>query len=143
MYLLKEVYKELVDVIFDSKVEQGFILGSSENIECVNHSFHIPAIAETKYYYEADYNKANQIIKNWYRQGICFTGFIHSHPMGCINFSNSDLVFAGKLLDCFDMPFLWFGLIVDTEKTPEIKFFKIWKESGSLHFHDEKIEIVN
>lgn len=137
------VYRELEQTFLNDKHEQGYILGSKECLDEIDCCKLLPAIQSGDYYYVPDNHFADITIRKWAEDNICFTGFIHSHTKGQMNFSANDILFADKLLDSYRIPYLWFGLAVITEENEvSMVFYRIYKKNAQLILHPETIKII-
>ena len=111
-------------------VEQGFILGCRSRLDRIDVCEQVPAVRAGLYFYSPDTGAATETVRRWADQEICFCGFIHSHRTDKREFSEPDIEFAERLLANFRMPYLWFGLLVITEKKKEILFYKVYSKDG-------------
>lgn len=137
------VFWELKQTFLYGGYEQGYILGSKEFLERIDCCKLIPATHSGEYFYTPDNHSANLTIREWAEDNICFSGFIHSHTKGRMDFSDNDIIFANKLLDSYRIPFLWFGLAVITkENDVSMMFYRIYKEKGRLLLNSDTIKIV-
>ena len=138
------VFCELKQTFLNDRCEQGFILGSKECLNRIDCCKLIPATQSSEYFYTPDNHFADNTIRDWAEANICFTGFVHSHTKGQLDFSDSDLIFADKLLESFCVPFLWFGLAAITgENNISMTFYRICKRNGQLILNPDTIQIIN
>lgn len=137
------VYSELEHVFLLDKHEQGFILGSMQDYNSIDFCKLIPARQSGEYFYTPDNLVANMSIWKWGNEGICFSGFIHSHTKGQKIFSEDDILFCHQLLSNYRVPYLWFGLgIITAEKTIKTKFYKACKQHEHLLLHPVAVKII-
>ena len=137
------VYREIEQAFLNNANEQGCILGSKKCLDEIDCCKQLPAIQSGDYYYVPDNHFADITIRNWAEENICFTGFIHSHTKGQMYFSDNDILFANKLLESYQIPFLWFGLAVITEEHDvSMMFYRMYKEKGRLLLNPETIKTI-
>lgn len=122
---IKETFKE-------NSFEQGFILGCTSRLDFIDTCTQIRAVQAGLYFYSPDAKEATEAIRNWREQGVCFCGFIHSHMTNKKEFSENDILFAKKLIQNFNMPYLWFGLMVITEDKAEATFYQLLYENSEV-----------
>ena len=130
LQIKSDVLHDLKTLVISDEKEQGFVLGSTSNFECIDRAAMIPEKESGPYFYIPDSNYANGIIRNWAENNICFSGFIHSHTKGNRSFSQNDLKFAEQLLSRYQVPFLWFGLAVVEENSVEILIYKFYQRGS-------------
>ena len=125
----EEVFRMLAEVFRQSKQEEGFILGSTSRLDCLDCCEQIPAVRAGMYFYEPDAIYANEAIRRWAKQGICFCGFIHSHITDQPNLSEADIEFAKCLFQAYCLAGMWFGLAVVYHEMVVYKFY--WVTGGN------------
>lgn len=113
-----------------SSYEEGFLLGCSTQINHLTHAVHLPSSNSGLYHYEPNSAQARQLIRIWADLGICFCGFIHSHVRGKRELSEDDLEFAETLIRAYNVPLLWFGLAVISDKTTRFIFYSLTLKNG-------------
>lgn len=137
------VYRELEQTFLLDTYEQGCILGSKEHFNSIDCCKLIPASQSGDFFYVPDNCVADFAIREWADEGICLSGFIHSHTKGQMDFSEDDILFASQLLNSYRVPYLWFGLgIVTTGKEVEMRFYQILKKDAELVLNPAVVQIV-
>lgn len=127
----KEILQQLRQSFSLSHVETGFILGTYSCLEQLEYCYQIPAVQAGIHYYSPDIVIANKKIKEWTEVGICFCGFIHSHVVKKVDFSNGDIEFAKKLMNSYRLPVLWFGLgVVNDDCEVDIYFYSVTQQNN-------------
>ena len=134
LQIKSDVLHDLKTLVISDEKERGFLLGSVSNYECIDCATMIPAKESGPYFYMPDSNYVNGIIRNWATNGICFSGFIHSHTKGNMSFSQNDLEIAEQLLSRYQVPFLWFGLVVVDENSVELLIYKLCQRGSDTVF---------
>ena len=94
-------------------IEQGCLIGSSQYLNEVDQFIPIPGMAD-KEYFIPEINTANENIAHWMEEGICFCGFIHSHPNGAGFLSQADRLAIESWVLAANLPFLCFGVVDGT-----------------------------
>lgn len=107
-------------------------MGSDTDLEQLNRCRQVSAVQAGVYFYTPNTDEANEIIRNWAEQNICFCGFIHSHVAGKKDLSQNDIEFAKQLFNAFRLPVLWFGLgIVDANEV-HFRFYSIKSKNDDV-----------
>ena len=140
LYIKSDILHDLKTQILADEKEQGFVLGCTSSFDCIDRVAMIPEKESGPYFYMPDSNYANGIIRNWAKNNICFSGFIHSHTKGNRSFSQNDLEFAEQLLSQYQIPFLWFGLAVVDENSVEILIYKLCQRGSDTAFEQMPYE---
>ncbi len=76
--------------------EQGGVLGGKNGI--ITHFYLDNGAERNSFYYKPNVQALNEVIENWYNDGIDFLGLAHSHPKGKALLSASDISFAEQLI---------------------------------------------
>ena len=103
--------KTLKKGIASTAVEQGFLLGCSEDIYLIDRVSIAPCKYSKATEFVVDAQLANEFIAKWSKEGVLFCGVVHSHVGGSTVFSEEDQRFVKMLHENFNLPFIWFGLI--------------------------------
>lgn len=130
--ICKDVLRKLTEVFRESSQEEGFLLGCTSRLDCLDCCEQIPASRAGMYFYEPDVACANKIIQCWASQGTCYCGFIHSHVMGKNALSIADIEFAKRIYAAYHLPELWFGIGVVGEEKVEYLFFSVTRDNGDI-----------
>lgn len=125
LVIQEEILEKMREIFVFGKEEQGFLLGSASCLNQLDNCYQIPAVQAGIYFFEPDVSAADSMIRNWAKQGICFSGFIHSHIVEKNDLSIPDIEFAKKLFCAYELPVLWFGLALVKKNTVEFKFYAV------------------
>lgn len=128
--ITESVLTSIIKATEDCSVEQGFILGCTSRLDRIDVCKQIPAVQAGLYFYSPDTEAATKAVRRWAEQEICFCGFIHTHRTDKKELSEPDIRFAKELFSSFEMPYLWFGLLVITEEEKEIMFYRLYSKEG-------------
>ena len=79
-------------------MEQAAILGMDRETGVVTHLHLLNSYAGTDSSFNVESQEVNEVIQAWFRNGVCFSGFIHSHPTGVQTLSKFDLAYARRIL---------------------------------------------
>ena len=138
----KTVLKQIEDCFLSKDTEQGFLLGSKQNLEKIDMCCPVPVEQVSTYFIIPDAERADWQIKDWQRRKVCFCGMIHSHICPKEDLSEADRTFAEQLYKGYRIPVLWFGLgIVKTSKV-EFKFYRVEQKNQKILIRLEKYEVV-
>ena len=119
---LVEAFRELdiyvagsvVDLIVDrgrrNSCEQAWLIGSSSFLNQIDCVASVAGTSDSDQFIP-DMDMVNDIIAQWREAGICFCGFIHSHPMGPGFLSGSDIRAMEAWVTAVRYPFMNFGLV--------------------------------
>lgn len=132
LIIRKTVLHQLEQTFKSCDVEQGFILGCSSRLELIDSCCQIPALQAGMYYYYPNTSKADEIINNWAKQGICFCGFIHSHVVKNYQLSFEDIEFTKKLFQTYKLPIMWFGIGVVLFNSVDLCFYRVQERNDSF-----------
>ena len=125
LVIQEEILEKMREIFVSGKEEQGFLLGSESCLNQLDRCYQIPAVQAGIYFFTPDVSAADSMVRNWARQGICFSGFIHSHIVEKNDLSVPDIEFAKKLFRAYELPVLWFGLALVKKNTVEFKFYAV------------------
>jgi len=106
-------------------IEKGFLLGSSNKLTYVDHCYDLPAIDAGLHFYEPDPVLADQAIRGWADQGVCFCGMIHSHVVDKHELSENDIEYAKVLYSAYHLPILWFGIGILHSDNIDFRFYSV------------------
>lgn len=129
----EEMKKTLKKGITSTAVEQGFLLGCSEDIYLIDRVEAMPCKHCTATEFVADTKLTNAIINRWSSNGVLFCGVAHTHVGGSTFLTKEDETFVNMLHHSFNLPFIWFGLIVE-EKPYKVLLLK-QVDKGFLDLH--------
>lgn len=129
--ITEETLTEIKRVFLSQKEETGFLLGSASRLNRLEHCCQLPAKQAGMYFYTPDENAADEIIRKWSEQGICFCGMIHSHLVPKENLSDHDIEYAKMIFQAFSLPVLWFGIGVMSSDSAKFHFYSINETTGN------------
>lgn len=130
----EQVKVDLLRIYSDSAVEKGVLLGCTTSLNRLEKCCALPARQAGLYFYTPNTHAADEIIRTWSEQGICFCGLIHSHITEKDDLSDADIVYANKLIKTFTLPVLWFGLALVHGKQVVFRFYAVTNNSsGKTH----------
>lgn len=121
----REVLRQLTEAFWESGQEEGFLLGCTSRLDCLDHCEQLPAVRVGLHFYEPDSEQADRIIRRWAEQEICFCGFIHSHVADKSDLSEADIEFAKRIYKVYCLPQLWFGIGVVGAGRVEYIFYSV------------------
>lgn len=125
----KTLLNNIKEMFLNKDYEQGFLLGCSSCLEQLEHCYYVPTVCANRHFYKPDVCVANEAIKQWSKQDICFCGFIHSHVIEKYELSINDVVFAKRLFSAYNLPMMWFGIGVCVGFEVKIHFYIIMRNS--------------
>lgn len=129
----KAVLKRMEDCFLAEGTEQGFLLGSKQNLKQIDVCCQLPVKQVGTYFITPDEEQAGQQIEDWKNKKICFCGMIHSHVCLKEDLSEADVLFAEQLYRGYSLPFLWFGIGVVKNSGVKFKFYRAeWKNEKIL-----------
>ena len=139
----KDVMEDISTNFFKCDVEKGFLLGSSNDLTHIDHCFDLPAMDAGLHFYEPDPVLADNQIRHWAGQGVCFCGMIHSHVVDKQELSVNDIEYAKVLYTAYHLPLLWFGIgIVYTDKV-DFRFYSVSESEGQINITLEEYQVEN
>ena len=106
----KSIADQLEEYLVKQNVEQGCLIGSSCYLNQIDRFAPVPGIADENHF-TPDMKAVNRQIEQWAKEGICFCGFIHSHPNGARFLSQSDHQAVESWVCATKLPFLSFGVV--------------------------------
>lgn len=128
LIIKKELLYNMAGIFCSKTEEQGFLLGSRSKLNGIEYCKYLPANKCGKYYYEPNAEAANEIIRTWEEEGICFCGLIHSHVVDKKELSENDIDYAKVLCNIYGSPVFWFGIAVIEERNIDFIFWAVIKE---------------
>ena len=137
----KNVLEDISTAFCKCDVERGFLLGSSDDLTHITHCFDLPAMDAGLHFYEPDPVLADNQIRQWAGQGVCFCGMIHSHVVDKQELSENDIEYAKVLYSAYHLPLLWFGIgVVHSEKV-DFRFYSVSETDGQVSITQEEYQI--
>ena len=124
----KELLYDMTEIFCSKTEEQGFLLGSRLKLNCIDYCNYLPAHKSGKYYYEPNAEAANEIIRTWEEEGICFCGLIHSHVVDKKELSENDIEYAKVLCNTYGLPVFWFAIAVVEKRNIDFIFWSVKEE---------------
>lgn len=109
------VYKEMISYFSQGVCERGCLVGASQFLNCIDAFAPVPGLSG-KDYFAPDMDAVNRQIAHWADLGICFCGFIHSHPDGAAFLSYADHIAIESWVRAANLPFLCFGVMGEAAK---------------------------
>lgn len=141
LHIKKKVLLKISETFCGCDVERGFLLGSSNDLTCVDHCYDLPAMDAGLHFYEPNPVFANEVIQCWANQGVCFCGMIHSHVVDKQELSENDIEYAKVLYSAYHLPLLWFGIgIVHADKV-DFRFYSVSKSGGQVNIAQKEYQI--
>lgn len=142
MTITNTVSETISSTFICSDTEKGFLLGSSRRLSCIDNCAELQELNAGKYFYEPDPTLANEIINRWRKNGVCFSGFIHSHVVPKMELSEDDIEFAKRLFSSFKLPVLWFGIGILCNEKIVFKFFSVQEIEGQIEIGPEEVNFT-
>lgn len=143
MLLINKMILENISTAFCMcDVEKGFLLGSSNELTYVDHCFDLPAMEAGLHFYEPDPVLADQAIRRWADQGVCFCGMIHSHVVDKQDLSVNDVEYAKVLYSAYQLPILWFGIGIVNANKVDFRFYSVseFGEEVNIVLEEHQVE---
>lgn len=115
IYITQNVYNNIISLLGTKKPELGGMLGWKENQDVIDEFvFDKDAkVGSAEYSPNTDY--LNKIIQyEWEKSGIYLAGFVHSHPYNFSSLSSADVEYATRILQAFDMEYLFMPIITSS-----------------------------
>lgn len=107
--IARTIAEQIAGYFAGQPMERGCMIGSSRYLNRIDHVAPVPGIADRDRF-TPDMDAVNARIAAWRDRGICFCGFIHSHPDGPGVLSGADRAAIERWVRAADLPFLCFGL---------------------------------
>lgn len=104
LFITREVYEQIMDKLGTEKPELGGMLGWKED-ELMIDTFVFDKNAQVSHVeYTPNVEFLNGILQNeWERDGVNLAGFVHSHPNDFGLLSQSDIDYARRIMETFDL----------------------------------------
>lgn len=129
----KAAFQTLMSYFSKDDCEQGCLIGAGRVLNCVDVVVPVPGSAGEEHFVP-DMDEVNRQIAIWAEEGICFCGFVHSHPDGKSFLSGQDRIAIESWLRSSDLPLLLFGVVFFLRKRRKLKLFIAWHdENGELN----------
>lgn len=141
LHIKKDVLLKLSAAFRKCDVEKGFLLGSSNDLNYVDHCFDLPAMDAGLHFYEPDPAWADKAIQRWVNQGVCFCGIIHSHVVDKRELSENDIEYAKVLYSAYHLPLLWFGIGIVHANKVDFRFYSVSESGGQVNITQEEYQI--
>ena len=109
MNISPNIYKQCRETLL--KPEMGGILGCDENGNIIAYHFDDTGCSDNHNEYSPDTERLNEVIREWYDQGIYFAGFIHSHGIRP-RLTCGDLAYVDKIKEACGMEQLFMMIYV-------------------------------
>ena len=106
----REILDEIKAHFLSHPVEQGFLLGCTQDLEQADQCCLLPAEHAGMFCITPDAAETERLIHRWAEEKICFCGMVHSHLKADEELSRADRRFAEKLVQECQLPVLWFGV---------------------------------
>ena len=139
----KEILGKMAAVFSTSQQEQGFVLGCSARLDCVDTCEQIPAIRAGLHFYTPDASYANQVIQNWSEVGVCFCGFVHSHIVNKPALSEADIEYARSMFQVYRLPVLWFGIGLVQKQNVDYHLYSVTTQNDKVHISSVALKAGN
>lgn len=138
----KTVLKQIENCFLSKDTEQGFLLGSKQNLERIDMCCPVPAKQASTYFITPDAERANRQINDWRKQKVCFCGMIHSHVCRKEELSEADRAFAEQLYRSYQLPVLWFGIGIIKSSRVKFKFYRVEQKKQRVLISLEEYTVV-
>lgn len=139
VYIHKNVYDEIRNVLGMKKPECGGVLGARPNEPISKFYFDVSGIS-TEDSYTPDYEKINEILEAWAEEGIQMVGMIHSHGNEGNFPSCGDLYYCEQILRSNPV-ISEFLLPIVTVEPFEVFIYRICFD-GKLHVSADSYQLV-
>lgn len=139
----KNILENIATTFCECDIEKGFLLGSSKELTYVDHCFDLPAMDAGLHFYEPDPVLADQAIRHWADQEVCFCGMIHSHVVDKYELSENDVEYAKMLFSAYHLPILWFGIGIVHADNVNFRFYSVSRSGGQINITLEEYRVEN
>ena len=139
----KDVLSRISEAFRESAVEQGFLLGSGQDLSHIDYCFNLPASDAGLHFYEPNPIEADNAIRRWGQLGVCFCGMVHSHVVNKMDLSENDIEFAKALYSAYHLPVLWFGIGIVSADIIVFRFYSVLKTDEQVIISPETYQIKN
>lgn len=139
----KKVLEEISAAFGKCEVEKGFLLGSDSTLNHINYCFDLPASDAGLHFYEPNPICADETIRCWANQGVCFCGMIHSHVVDKQDLSVNDIEYAKVLYSAYHLPVLWFGIGIVHANKVDFRFYSVSESREEVNITLEEYQIEN
>lgn len=119
LHLTPEVFAQIKETIGSRKAETGGILGGNRTTSEVTHfCFDEVPHKHSSVAYTPNIALLNKVIKSeWKPQGIEYLGSVHSHPPNYRHPSFGDKIYARRILDVMELPYLLVPIVMTIADT--------------------------
>ena len=140
MLVSKKVYYQMISCP-NIPPESGGILGTSNGIIINQFVFDRGLVVNNSCIYSPNTIYLNQVIKEWERQDIKFSGIFHTHAIQWPTLSNGDKYYIAKVLNALypGIQKLYFPLVFPGKN---IKAYLAIKEKGNIVIDEDYIKII-
>lgn len=137
MYILKEIYEQMLYGMYAVPPEAGGILGEQQGV-ITNVYFDFSSKEKNRAIYIPDVNLLNKIICEWRSEKINFIGMFHSHLKHADTLSCEDVRYVTSVMEGIrdQVEFLLFPIVIPQHK---IIFYKVFR---SLEIAIENVFII-
>lgn len=125
LLITRKVLEDISTAFCKCNVEKGFLLGSDSSLNNINYCFDLPAANAGLHFYEPNSIIADETIRKWANQGVCFCGMIHSHVVDKQDLSVNDVEYAKVLYSAYQLPILWFGIGIVNANKVDFRFYSV------------------
>jgi proteasome lid subunit RPN8/RPN11 len=143
--LTPAVFEHIRETIGMKKAETGGILGGCRETGEVTHFFFDEAASEQSgVAYTPNNTTLNNVLKTeWRPQGIDYVGSIHSHPPYYRRPSLGDEVYAKRILEALDLPYLLCPIVTTVPDTGSFTLFPFAavNNGGNVHFVEQDLVV--
>jgi hypothetical protein len=139
----KNVLAKISESFCTCPVEKGFLLGSDCSLNHINYCFDLPASDAGLHYYEPNTTVADDAIRCWGKQGVCFCGMVHSHVVNKQDLSENDIEYAKVLYSAYHLPVMWFGIGIVNANDVVFRFYAVSKTNGQIDITLKEYKIDN
>lgn len=139
IYMSEDVYDQIMQELATKKPELGGMLGWTEEQNVIDaFVFDKDAKVDSAEYYP---NTAflNTILNgSWQENGICFGGFVHSHPGNFNRPSMADVEYAIRIMDALEISYIFMPIVTSSYEYESGFHPYIIRQNGEV----EKCEVI-
>lgn len=115
VYIEKQVFKQVLDILGRRKPELGGMLGFSEEQDLITHFVFDRHARVTGAEYTPDTKFLDTVINGrWQKKNISLAGFVHSHPGHFNRLSEADIEYAARICGNFDLEYLFMPIVTSS-----------------------------
>lgn len=126
----RQVLEELRKTVGLFPAETGGMLACSQDTDVVDVWYFDKKSRNTRASYSYDVEDMSAKFREWKAKGYRSTGFVHSHPTGCIHPSYDDIATAWALMEFFQNDFFYLPILMSRPNGHFTLYFYVIRKAG-------------